>query len=349
MFEIGYSTGTYDFIHDGHFRILQIMKSRCKYLMIGLTTDELAGKQKRKPIMSFNHRRTILENCKHVDIVVAHNGESKQDMWQKLKFDVLFIGDDYYDKLEYTSFSSVPTIFIPRTPGISTTRLIESFHSNLSIITNAIHGPIFRLDNEVVKYVNIGKKESNNTRDAYILPIPRPRNWKRKDAIHINENIAGVNTNRELKIHNYILGLPWNPVISIELAWSTMCVNDIGDGSIHNERSHPVEIYIMRQRFAGKTLKEWWCTAEDHAKKYVLEEVQKVILMLQKYRVVHGDIHSGNICISEDLNVSLIDFGWCLHYSFEMTSDERNDYEKKLRDDFDRIHFENSMEWDNLV
>ena len=98
MYEIGYTTGTFDLVHQGHFEILKKCKLYCKYLIVGLVSDKLGEKQKRKPILDFEHRKSILEHCKHVDTVVKFDGTSKQEDYKKLKFNVLFIADEYYKK-----------------------------------------------------------------------------------------------------------------------------------------------------------------------------------------------------------------------------------------------------------
>mgnify|MGYP005996888751 FL=1 len=124
MYELGYTTGTFDLLHRGHYEILKKTKLYCKKLIVGLVSDELGVRQKRKPVLEFEHRKTILENSKYVDSVIRFNGTSKQVDYEKLHFDILFISDEYYKKEEYTSFendfSHVPVIYFPITEGIST-------------------------------------------------------------------------------------------------------------------------------------------------------------------------------------------------------------------------------------
>ena len=97
MYELGYTTGTFDAVHHGHFEFLKSCKSfYCEKLIVGLVTDSLGEKQKRKPVFDFEHRKAILENCKWVDKVVAFDGTSKQVDYHKLRFDVLLIADEYF-------------------------------------------------------------------------------------------------------------------------------------------------------------------------------------------------------------------------------------------------------------
>jgi glycerol-3-phosphate cytidylyltransferase len=120
----GYTSGTFDLPHHGHFNILRRMKALCDVLIVGLTTDKLGACQKRKPIMSYDHRESILINCEHVDIVLAHEGLPKTTVIDRLKIDVVFIGEDYIGCDEYKDLDNV--VFLPRTKDISTTKLMSS-------------------------------------------------------------------------------------------------------------------------------------------------------------------------------------------------------------------------------
>jgi glycerol-3-phosphate cytidylyltransferase-like family protein len=97
----------------------------CDVLVVGLTTDELAVQQKRKTMLSWPDRKAVLESLWMVDAVVAHDGDSKDTAWEKLNFDVLFIGDDYFGTAEYKSFDRVPIIYLPRTPYVSSRQLLQ--------------------------------------------------------------------------------------------------------------------------------------------------------------------------------------------------------------------------------
>lgn len=132
QFKIGYTTGTFDVPHRGHFSLLQRMSTLCEVVIVGVTIDSVCQTQKRTPILTYEHRSTILQHCRHVDLVVAHSGEPKDVAHSKLKFDVLFIGDDYYESPEYTTFVRTPVLFIPRTVGVSSTDIIIDIRDRLS-------------------------------------------------------------------------------------------------------------------------------------------------------------------------------------------------------------------------
>lgn len=156
---IGYTTMTCDLMHEGHINLLKNAKTMCDQLIVGLTTDELAIRQKRQTYFNFTHRKTLLEACRYVDVVVENRGYSKEVDYQKLKFDRLFIGDDYYDRDEYKDFEvkypCVPVIYLPRTSHVATSELIADFQNRL-VQTLTVHN-----DNDRQGHMNIQINTNN--------------------------------------------------------------------------------------------------------------------------------------------------------------------------------------------
>ncbi len=96
MIKIGYTAGVFDLFHIGHLNILRNAKNNCDYLIVGITTDELAEKRKgKKPIIPFSERIEIVKNLKFVDMVVPQNTMNKKEIWENLKFNKMFVGDDW--------------------------------------------------------------------------------------------------------------------------------------------------------------------------------------------------------------------------------------------------------------
>ena len=92
----GYTTGVYDMFHVGHLVLLERAKERCDRLIVGVTTDELSLAQKGKvPIVSFNERRRIVAALRCVDITVPQTSMDKRAAWENLRFDRMFVGDDW--------------------------------------------------------------------------------------------------------------------------------------------------------------------------------------------------------------------------------------------------------------
>ena len=102
MKKIGYTTGVFDLFHIGHLNILKRAKLECDYLIVGITTDELAlSAKKQKPVIPFQERMEIVESIKFVDEVVPQTSYNKTEAWNNLKFDRMFVGDDWKGTKEW--------------------------------------------------------------------------------------------------------------------------------------------------------------------------------------------------------------------------------------------------------
>jgi len=126
---IGYTSGVYDLFHVGHLNMLRNAKSLCDKLIVGVTTDELVNYKNKKAVIPFHERMEIVRHIKCVDAVVPQEDMDKMKQWQKLKFDVIFVGDDWYNtdkwKVYEKSFKEVGVqiVYFPYTKGISSTKL----------------------------------------------------------------------------------------------------------------------------------------------------------------------------------------------------------------------------------
>ena len=102
MKKIGYTTGVFDLFHIGHLNILKRARLECDYLIVGITTDELAMSIKgEKPFIPIEERMEIVESIKFVDEVVPQTSYNKMEAWNKLKFDRMFVGDDWKGTKEW--------------------------------------------------------------------------------------------------------------------------------------------------------------------------------------------------------------------------------------------------------
>ena len=118
--------GTFDLFHIGHLRILQRAKELGHYLIVGISTDQLNFNKKQKtPIYSEEDRADIIGSLKLVDEVFFEESlELKGEYIKQHKADILVMGDDW--KGRFDEFNSVcEVIYLPRTPSISTTEIIE--------------------------------------------------------------------------------------------------------------------------------------------------------------------------------------------------------------------------------
>jgi glycerol-3-phosphate cytidylyltransferase len=92
---IGYTAGVFDMFHVGHLNLLRHAHDRCEFLIVGVTTDELAHAQKgERPVIPLLERMAIVQHVRYVDHVVVQASMDKLAAWEVLKFDVLFVGDN---------------------------------------------------------------------------------------------------------------------------------------------------------------------------------------------------------------------------------------------------------------
>lgn len=118
--------GTFDIFHVGHLNILKRAKAYGDYLIVGISTDELNfSKKQRYPVCPQKSRAEIIEALKCVDQVFFEESLAlKRQYIIEHKADVLLMGDDWQGKFD--EFSDIcEVVYLPRTPSISTTELIE--------------------------------------------------------------------------------------------------------------------------------------------------------------------------------------------------------------------------------
>lgn len=131
-YHVGYTQGVYDMFHVGHLNILEKAKEQCDILVVGVNTDKLVQSYKHKtPVISEENRKRIVENLKMVDSVVFAESLDKIQMHEQVKFDAIFIGDDWagserWEKTEEDLAKiGVDVVFLPYTKGVSSTSLRE--------------------------------------------------------------------------------------------------------------------------------------------------------------------------------------------------------------------------------
>lgn len=129
-YKIGYTQGVYDMFHIGHLNILNHAKQYCDHLIVGVNSDDLVKKYKNKtPVICEVDRRLIVENIKAVDEAIITITLDKYEMLEKLKFDAIFIGDDWKGSERWNKTENilkkygVDVVYIPHTPYISSTLL----------------------------------------------------------------------------------------------------------------------------------------------------------------------------------------------------------------------------------
>jgi len=129
---IGFTTGVYDLFHIGHLNLLRNAKGMCDKLIVGVTTDELVAYKNKKAVIPYTERVEIVRSIKYVDSVIPQENMNKFEMWEKLKFDVMFVGDDWFSTPKWEEIEmrfkevGVRIVYFPYTKGISSTMLNET-------------------------------------------------------------------------------------------------------------------------------------------------------------------------------------------------------------------------------
>ena len=125
----GYTTGVFDLYHPDHAALLERARSRCDHLTVGVSIDALASSYKDPPVMTYEERAAVIASVRWVDSVVPQTTLNKTDAWRRLRFDVLFVGDDWYGTNDWEWYEQfldqvgVPVIYLPTTRSISSTEI----------------------------------------------------------------------------------------------------------------------------------------------------------------------------------------------------------------------------------
>ncbi|MDF3828193.1 MULTISPECIES: adenylyltransferase/cytidyltransferase family protein [unclassified Pseudocitrobacter] len=118
--------GTYDVFHVGHINLIERASKLGDYVIVGVSSDALNySKKKRYPIYKETDRLKIISSLKFVDEVFLEESlELKLEYIRKYNADLLVMGDDWEGRFDWVK-NECEVIYLPRTPSISTTEIIE--------------------------------------------------------------------------------------------------------------------------------------------------------------------------------------------------------------------------------
>ena len=130
MTVVGYAPGAYDLLHVGHLRLLERSRERCDRLVVGVVGDDLAELQRgERPAEPLDARMAAVGELDWVDEVVEDPSSDKAVIWERVRFDVIFKGDDWRgtpkgDALEAAMARvGAEVVYLSYTKDISSTRL----------------------------------------------------------------------------------------------------------------------------------------------------------------------------------------------------------------------------------
>lgn len=166
---VGYTAGVFDFFHRGHAEILQKAASLCDKLIVGVTTDESCKYKNVVPTFNQRDRKRVVESVKGVSCVIYQDTTNKYEMWKKLKFDILIVGDDWFETASWKEYEEllreehVKIVYLPRTPDICSTQ-IRGFKK-----------PMFVIDLDFT-FWNFDSGKVNVDNIQYLSPFPQALN-----------------------------------------------------------------------------------------------------------------------------------------------------------------------------
>ncbi len=122
--------GTFDLLHYGHLNVLNRAK-KLGSLTVGVNSDRFASSYKARPFLDEDTRCKTIAALEFVDEVFLNDGPGAELIREVLP-DYLVVGNDWLDNnyLEQIQIGrkelcllGVSIVFVPRTPGVSTTKL----------------------------------------------------------------------------------------------------------------------------------------------------------------------------------------------------------------------------------
>lgn len=118
--------GTFDVFHVGHLRVIERAAALGDRLVVGVSADALNLRKKgREPVFGQAERMAIVAALRAVDEVFLEESlEAKRQYVVRYAADVLVMGDDWKGRFDALA-DLCEVVYLPRTPAISTTALIE--------------------------------------------------------------------------------------------------------------------------------------------------------------------------------------------------------------------------------
>ena len=125
--------GTYDFLHEGHIRLLERAKTLGNYLIVGVTADGFdMARGKINVGQSLMERVEAVRQTGLADKIIIEEYEGQKiDDIRKYGVDIFTVGSDWVGKFDYLN-EYCKVIYLERTPGVSSTE-IRSSKSELRI------------------------------------------------------------------------------------------------------------------------------------------------------------------------------------------------------------------------
>ena len=129
--KVGFTSGVFDLLHAGHAEYLEVAKSKCDVLIVGVNTDSSVKQNKgpSRPIVTEGYRAFLVAALESVDYVFTFGEKNNNKNIEELKPDFYIKAGDYTPE----KLSSAPLvksyggeiIIVPFKSGLSSTSIIE--------------------------------------------------------------------------------------------------------------------------------------------------------------------------------------------------------------------------------
>ncbi len=130
--DVGYAAGVFDLFHVGHVNILRNARAMCDRLIVGVTVDELVSYKNKRAVIPFEERIEIVRSSRYCDVAVPQETMDKMDAWQRYKFNIMFVGDDWYQNERWKALDKefaevgVRIVYMPYTKTTSSTLINQT-------------------------------------------------------------------------------------------------------------------------------------------------------------------------------------------------------------------------------
>ena len=140
-YNVGYIAGVFDLFHVGHLNMFKRAKEQCRYLIVGVVSDEGVRLNKQaEPFVPFEERIEMVRSCKYVDeaVKLPLNFAGTRDMFKLYHFDVQFSGSDYENdpswlaEKEFLEKNGATMVFFPYTQSTSSTKLKAAIEQRIA-------------------------------------------------------------------------------------------------------------------------------------------------------------------------------------------------------------------------
>jgi glycerol-3-phosphate cytidylyltransferase len=129
---IGYTTGVFDLFHVGHLNLLRNARAMCDKLIVGVTVDDLVLYKNKHAVIPYHERVEVVRACRYVDVAVPQDTMDKTVAHDRYKFDVMFVGDDWFKSDKWDALDKefgargARIIYMPYTQGTTSTLINET-------------------------------------------------------------------------------------------------------------------------------------------------------------------------------------------------------------------------------